>query len=258
MPNLVRRLNFPGHSGSPIDRPKLGKLTATTLSEGIDLSNQILTDSDVSITPLEVGLQTILTDRMLARAPAAMRSLIVDEHKRAWKEKLDIDLLGLFSGFSLGLSAAGSAFTVGGLGAGQARISGNAEPGPKPHFAVLHPYAAWDVRAGIIPLSSGNAAAGGIDSVSSEIIRNSTLGRLFSVPIWENGLISIDGSDDGYSAIFSKEAIMLFMVDEGSMRPQRDESARAIELNFVGEYGYGEWVDSYGYFFLNDLLAPTA
>jgi len=53
-------------------------------------------------------------------------------------------------------------------------------------------------------------------------------------------------------------AIVLVVVDEGSMRPERDEGLRAWKLNYVGEYGYGEWVDSYGFYLLSDAAAPTS
>lgn len=265
MRQLVRTLNFPENKGSPIDRPKLGKLTAFSLVEGADIAApQQLTDTDVSINPTEVGLQFILTDRMLGRAPRGFEQLAAAEAARAYKEKLDTDLLGLFSGFGAGLSAPGAALTLGNLGAGRSRVKGATEPGPDPIYIVLHPYAAWDIQAQILPLirAAGTTpdvgALATTGQVSAEVLRQRALGQLFGAPVFESGLIAVDGSDDAYGAVFSKEAIMLFITDEGSIRRQRDESLRAWELNYVGEYGFGEWVDAYGYFFLTDVLAPTA
>lgn len=258
MRQLVRVLEMPEHKGNPIDRPKLGKLTANNLTEGADIAApQSLTDTDISINPTEVGLQSVLTDRMLSRAPMGFDKMVAEEHARAYKEKMDTDLLGLFSGFSTGESSAGNAINLGDLGVGRARVKGASEPGPEPFYYVLHTYHAWDIQGSILPLSSGNAG-NPLDGVSQEVVRSGLLGQLFGTPVFESGLISVDSSDDAYSAIFSKEAILLVVTDEGSMRPERDESLRATELNYVGEYGFGEWVDSYGFYFLNDATAPTA
>jgi hypothetical protein len=258
MRQLVRVLEMPEHKGNPIDRPKLGKLIAHDLTEGVDIAApQSLVDTDVSINPLEVGLQTILTDRNLSRSPAGFLQMVKEEHRRAYAEKLDEDLLALFSGFSNGHSGANSAVTVGHFGGGHAFIKGNTEPGPDPIYAVMHPYHAWDVIGGLIPLSSGNVSAAAGSGISEHVLATASIGKIFNTMVFEDGNISVDSSDDSYSAVFSKEAIMLIVVDEGSMRSERNESLRAWELNFVGEYGLGEWVDSYGYYVLGDATAPS-
>jgi hypothetical protein len=257
MRQLVRTLEFPKGQGHPLDRPKLSKLTATVLTEGQDLSTpQGLTDTDVSITPLEAGVQVVVTDRMLTRAPKGFDAMVAEEMSRAYKELLNTDLNGLFSGFSNGLSAAGAALTLLNVGAGRARVMGNSEPGPPPLFVVLHPFQAWDVYSALVATSSG-LASDSIFGVSADVVKEYMISRLWGMGWFEDGTISIDGSDDAYGAVFSKEALMLFIIDEGTMRRQRDESLRAEELNYVGEYGFGEWVDTYGYNILTDASAPT-
>lgn len=268
MRGLVREIPYPEGSGSPWDRPKLGKLGASSLTEGLPIAAaQRLTDTDVSINPAEVGLQTVLTDTMLKRAHGGFVLQVAEEHSRAYGEKLDKDLLGLFSGLGNGLSSTSNALTLGNIGAGRARVKGASEPGPDPIFMVLHTYQAWDIQSSIIPIqdtttatysSAGRLSAGGPVMAADQILRTGMLGTLFGIPVLESGLISVDSSDDAYGAVFSKEAFILLTVDEGSMRPQRFEAQRATELNFVGEYGFGEWVDSYGYYLLTDASAPTA
>lgn len=267
MRRAVRNLMLPSKRGSPFDLPKLGKLTAYPVSEGNDYTApESVTDSDVSVNPTEVIVQTMLTDRMLNRAPGDIQAMVSEEHARAYAERMDLDGLALFSGFSNGLSAAGSALLVANFGAGRARVKGNAEPGPDPVVAVLHPYQYWDILAGTIPVSQGttavyalqgNALTGNSPEAANRAISGG-LRELFGVPILEAGLIQADASDDGYGAILSRDAIYLCITDEGHMAPQRDESARAWELNFVGEYAFVERVDAWGYYFLTDMAAPTA
>ena len=261
---LVRVLDMPEHKGNPIDRPKMGRLTAGSLTEGEDIASpQTVTDTDISINPLEVGLQSVLTDRMISRAPGGFEMMVATEHARAFAEKFDTDLLGLFSGFSIGRDDVGNSLGVAEIGAGRANIKSASEPGPDPLFVVLHTNHAWDIVDGLIPLV-GAATPGGldnivfpIDGVSNQALMNANIGKLFSMAVFESGLIAVDSNDDAYSAVFSKEALLLVVTDEGSMRPERDESLRATELNYVGEYGFGEWVNSYGYFLRKDAAAPS-
>lgn len=264
MRQLVRVLDMPEHEGSPIDRPKIGKLVAGGLVEGMDIASpQPFTDTDVSINPTEVGLQSVLTDRMIRRAPSGFREMAAEEHARAYAEKMDTDLLGLFSGFSTGISNASNALTVDDLGVGRTNVKGNSEPGPDPLYGVLHPYQAWDIHRGLVPIHAGSAASDvdallfPVGGVSEMVLREAGIGRLFGVTWFEDGNISTDSGDDAYGAVFSKEAIMLIVTSEGSMRPERDESLRAWELNYVGEYGFAEWVDSYGFYLFTDAAAPS-
>lgn len=257
MRQLVRTLVWPDGKGHPLDLPKLGKLTANALVEGVDMNNpETLTDTKVTITPTNVGLQVFLTDRMLNRAPPGFGKMVAEEMARAYGEKMDKDLLGLFSGFANGLSASTAALNVGNLGAGRARIKGNTtEAAPEPIHCVLHPYHLWDIHSSLLPLASGVMAAGATDEISAEVLR-AKMGHAFAMDIWEAG--NIGGTPTTtYSAIFSKEGLLLVIVDEGRARSQRDESALGDEVNFVGEYGYGERTDVFGYFLLADATAPT-
>lgn len=267
MRQVCRNFLLPMKKGSPFDLPKLGKLTAVAVSEGQDYeSPQSITDTKVTVNPTEVIVQTMLTKRMLSRSPAEIEALIREEHSRAWAERMDLDGLAMFSGFSNGLSSAGNSLTVANFGAGRARVKGNAEPGPDPIVAVLHPYNLWDILAGTIPLTTGTTVVypvqGSVMGGNSPEYANRALSgglrELFGVPIYEDGLITQDSGDDSYNAIFSRNALYLCITDQGSMDPQWDASARAWELNFVGEYAFVERVDAWGYYLFVDALAPTA
>ena len=264
MRGLVDVRTFPRNKGNPLDRPKLGKLTAYDLTEGVEIANeQVYSDTDVSINPTEVGLLTILTRRTLGRAPAGFQQQCVQENKRAYGEKLEKDLLALFSGFSGGLSGANAALTFGQVGAYITQMRGASEPGPRPHYGVLHPNHTWDVRSAIMGLTTGSGlvlGTGGIIAPENpnKAMRESSIGSLLGVPMYESGLINVDSSDDAYSAVFSKYAIMLYINEEGMMDKQWNARRRAWDLVYTGEYAAVEWVDSYGRYLLADATAPTA
>lgn len=264
MRGLVDVRTFPKHKGSPLDRPKLGKLTAYDLVEGVAITNeQVYIDTDVSVNPTEVGLLTIVTRRMLGRAPSGFEAQIVRENKRAYAEKMEKDLLTLFSGFSVGLSGANAGISVGQFGAYITRVRGASEPGPEPLYAVLHPNHVWDIRSAIMGLTVGSGLVlntGGIIAPENpnRAMREKSLGSFLGVPTFQSGLIAVDSSDDAYSGIFSKYAIMLYVNEEGSTDRQENARLRGWDLVYTGEYAAAEWVDAYGAYLLADATAPTA
>jgi len=247
MRQLVWVMDLPEHKGEPIDVPKLGKLTAQSLTEGIDLASpQTLTDTDISISPGEVGLQVILTDRMLSRAPAGFFNMVADECGRAYAEKLDTDLLSLLDGFSISTPGTGVVLQLPDLSNARAYVRGNpTEPGPEPLYCVLHPFQLNSIVNELVPVT---AVAAMPPNISEEVLRDYFKGktRPFGMPVFEDGNITVDGSDDAKGGVFSKKAIILIVTQEALPKTQRDESLRAEEVNLIGEYGYAEWQDSFG------------
>ena len=70
--------------------------------------------------------------------------------------------------------------------------------------------------------------------------------------------ITIDASDDSYSAIFARDALIFVEYDEPETETDRDGSNRATEVNYVGTQGRGEREGTWGFYFLADATAPTA
>jgi len=261
MRQLVWVIDMPEHKGHPIDVPKLGSLTAYSLTEGVDLASpQALADTDVTITPAEVGLQVILTDRMLSRAPANFFNMVGDECGRAYAEKLDEDLLGLLDGFSTSTPGDSVVLQLTDLSNARAHVRGNStEPGPEPIYCVLHPYQLNSIVNELVPVTNVAAMPSGI---SEEVLRNYFIGKtkIFGMPVFEDGNLSAalgSGSDSAKGGVFSQKAIILIVTAEASARRQRDESLRAEEVNLVGEYGYAEWQDSFGVEIFSEAVYTT-
>ena len=249
---------MPEHKGHPIDIPRLGTLTAQSLTEGVDLASpQTLGDSDVSISPEEVGLQVILTDRMLDRAPAGFFNMVADECGRAYAEKLDTDLLSLLDGLSTSTPGAGIVLQLTDLSNARAYVRGNpTEPGPEPLYCVLHPYHLNSIVNELVPVT--NVAAMPPD-ISEEVLRNYFVGKtkIFGMPVFEDGNIAVDANNDAKGGVFSKKAFILIVTQEAKPRTQEDTSLRATELNLIGEYGYAEWQDSFGVEIFAEALYTT-
>jgi hypothetical protein len=264
---LCWRINKPLHDGSTINLPYFGTVSANALSEGVDMvSPQAMTDTNVQLTPAEVGAQILLTYK-LARdnqediIRAAGRIL-----GDAMVSKRESDLAGQLDDATTSLGAAGQALTLGEISAAWALLSGNAlsagGPAPKPYVMVHHPFVLLDLVDVFTPLlsttSAGTESVGG--AVADAALRNYTLGRLFGMTVYESGNISIDSADDAKGGVFASGrggGLVLATAKEWDVRPQDDESLRATELNIVGEYAVGEYLAGWMVELYNDAQDPA-
>ena len=264
---LCWRINKPLHDGSTINLPYFGTVSANALSEGVDMvSPQAMTDTNVQLTPAEVGAQILLTYK-LARdnqedVIRAAGRILGD----AMVSKRESDLAGQLDDATTSLGAAGQALTLGEISAAWALLSGNAlsagGPAPKPYVMVHHPFVLLDMVDVFTPLlsttSAGTESVAG--AVADEALRNYTLGRLFGMTIYESGNISIDSSDDAKGGVFASGrggGLVLATAKEWDVRPQDDESLRATELNIVGEYAVGEYLGGWIVELYNDAQDPA-
>lgn len=274
MEKLVERIPLPPNSGQTLNIPKIGTTTAHSLVEGVDMQQmQQLSDSNVAITPAEVGVQIFLTKRALRYTVDGLMRRAGKVLGNAMAKKLDQDLLGLFSGIDAGVGAAGAALQTGQLQAARilsrANVTGSAgaftagEPTPEPMYYVLHDFQWYDVAQDLLGVSSGvvtggTTVRGAPDQAKWGVLSDHYMANIFSAKVFVDDNIAIDASDDAYGACFSKEALLLVPVVDQELTPDEDPSARGVELNLVSEYGYGEYNGQWGRFILSDVTPPTA
>ena len=255
MEPLVRTYRVSKGAGDRLEIPKFGTVTAGALVEGTDMTNpQTLTTTKLTITPGEVGAQIVVTDRALCTAREDMSRAAGRVLGDAIAQKLDKDLLGLLDGFSTSLGGAGTNITMGHLRAAVSRLHGAAQPAPKPHFAVLHPYQAHDLAADISPTGTYPVPSG----ISQTVLENHWVTRAFGVDVFQAGNLTVDANDDAKGGLFSKEAIVLVVFKDWAVERERDASLRAWELNVVADYGFGEYEDSWGVELLFDAATPRS
>ena len=239
MAGLVTRYDIGGQAGKTVQVPKYPAITAAALTEGTDMSSTTVSTSSVTITVAEVGAQVVLTDMaaMGAGDPANELGTVLGN---SIATKIDTDLLALFDGFSTALGSAGTEITVADIFKAAATLRTNKAQGDM--FAVLHPYQAYVVKAGLTNTFAN--PNGGVKQ--NEAMVNGYVGTLAGIDVYESSLISIDGSDDAKAGVFSREALALAMKRDFQIERQRDASLRGWELNATAIYGVGELEDTYG------------
>ena len=79
--------------------------------------------------------------------------------------------------------------------------------------------------------------------------------KLWGVPIFSDGNITIDSTPDAIGGLFSKGALCYVMSKEWSIERERDASLRGWELVAVADYGAFELVDKWGCELKHDATA---
>ena len=94
---------------------------------------------------------------------------------------------------------------------------------------------------------------------SSDLLGNffSGLRPLNGVPIFEDGNLSIDSSDDAVGVIANKDALVVLNSVDTRTERQRDVSLRATEVVMTADYGVFELDDTRGAPFTFDAAAPS-
>jgi len=244
MPNLVDKVTLAEGTGTAWREISMAQLSAQTITETTILDNpQQMSDTAISITPTVTGIQTLITDRVAARINSKSYAQLGSLAQNAIQRKKDEDGITVLDGATNELSGAGTTLSSGVIAAAAYRISSNAtEPGNPPYRCVLHGFQIKDLydelTAGI-----GTAAAGETtDGLTARVFQEGFRGKIAGVEVYEDGNISIDGSDDAKGGVFAQEAIVLVQGRSprtASVR-REDIGAGATVVYLYDEYAYGE------------------
>ena len=264
MASLCWKITKEMGDGKTVNVPYWGEVTAVGLTEGTDMTaSSTMEDTNVRITPAEVGVKIILTDKLVRDNMNDVKAAAGKILGAAMEKKRDQDLLGQFADATTDLGGSND-LTMGFIAASRALLAGNATttggPAPLPYVCVHHPFVLLDLVDVVTPIAPVAASLAIGTALTDEILRNYTIGRLFGMPIIEDGNIAIDATPDAQGAVFASGTgggIILATANEWSVEPQRDASLRGWELNIVGEYGVGEYLPGWIVGLNSDAATPA-
>ena len=235
--------------------PKVGQMTIVDLTDGQDIvDEEDIGMTNVSLTAAEVGAKIILTDKLIRQSAENVYSIVGRQLGDAMARKKDNDVTALYSGFSTDIGAAGRAMSLANVSASVAYAKGKNFGSQV--YINQHPFAVWDIANTAVTASSTYPVPKGW---SEDLLGNffSGLRPLNGVPIFEDGNISIDSSDDAIGVIADKSALAVLKSVETRTERQRDASLRATELVMTADYGVFELDDSKGAALTLDAGTPA-
>ena len=260
MRGLVEKFTLP-QGAKQIYVNRYTTATASILTEGVDMTDSHQLDSStVTLTTDEYGMKIILTDKLIRQAADDVLRSAGRIAGDAMGVKFDQVLLALFDGFSLDtVPGTGQSVEIEDLAKCVAELKACAlssgGPAPEPISCVLHPYGIYDI---VSELTTGVWGATQIPhGLTEDVVKNYFRGKdkLWGVPIFSDGNITIDSTPDAIGGLFSKGALCYVMSKEWSIERERDASLCGWELVAVADYGAFELVDKWGCELKHDATA---
>lgn len=272
----LRNETLPMNAGTAYNVPKFGVINTAALTSGVDMTQaQQITDSNLAITPAEFGAQVVLTDLMMDTVRdeffAVAGRVLADSFDRQQDQTLCDD----FSSITLGLGSAGTALAVGHAMAGHASVKYNApadatagrggEPAPDPITLIITPSTAHalkksmsgQVGGAVVMATGGTAMMANIPDQTQ--MRWSEQFEAGGTRVKTDINLSKDTSDDVIGGLFSQEYTIVVELGGGpSAENERDASLRAWEVNFVGRWARGIYLNAWARKMTFDSALPTS
>ena len=252
--NLIEKFTL-GKGNKQVTVPKVGQMSMSDLVDGLDIvDEESIGMTTVDLTASEVGAKVILTDKLVRQSAANVFSIIGRQLGDGMARKKDVDVLALYSGFSTDIGAAGRSMSLANVSASVAYAKGKKFGSNV--YIVQHPFAVWDVANTAVTASATYPVPAGW---SADLLGNffSGLRPINGVPIFEDGNITIDSSDDAVGVIADRSALAVLMSQDTRTERQRDASLRATEVVITAAYGVFELDDSKGAALTLDAGTPA-
>ncbi|KKN73869.1 hypothetical protein LCGC14_0396710 [marine sediment metagenome] len=228
-----------GKGEKQITVPKVGQMTATDLTDGIDItSSEAIGMTSTDLTTAEVGLKVILTDKLIRQEKPDVLRMVGRQMGDAMARKVDTDCIALFDGLSNAYGASAAKLNFRSFVANIAILK--TLKAPRPYACVLHPYVIYWLSRDVAKVGSYPMPHG----FSEELLKDFWAMTLDHVAVIDDGNISSGAGSKG--AMYSKAAFAYIQSQTPSVEQERDASLRATEVVMVSDYGAFELDDGYG------------
>jgi hypothetical protein len=252
--NLIEQFTLP-KGAKQVTVPKVGQMDMSDLVDGLDIvDEEQIGMTTVDLTAAEVGAKIIITDKLARQSAENVFSIIGRQLGDGMARKKDKDVLALYSGFSTDIGAAGRSMSLANVSATVAYAKGNKFGSQV--YIVHHPFAVWDIANTAVTASTTYPVPHGW---SEDLLGNffSGIRPINGVPIFEDGNITIDSSDDAVGVCADKTALAVLKSVDTRTERQRDASLRATEVVITADYGVFELDDSKGVALTLDAGTPA-
>jgi hypothetical protein len=253
--NLIEQFTLPKGS-KQVTVPKVGQMSMQDLTDGVDIvDEEDIGMTTVDLTASEVGAKIILTDKLVRQSAENVFSMIGRQLGDGMARKKDVDVLSLYSGFSTDFGAAGRSMTLANVASAIAYAKGKKFGSNV--YIVHHPFTVFDIANTAVTASTTYPVPAGW---SADLLGNffSGLRPINGVPIFEDGNISIDSSDDAVGVVADKSALAVLKSVDMNKEQDRDISLRATEIVITADYGVFELDDSKGVALTLDAGTPAS
>ena len=269
MKGLVDSVTLGKGAGLTYNRPTWSAVSTIDLTQGVDLSQaQAVTDSNFAVTVAELGGQVFFSDLTEMALREDVMRFFGQALANAYVNAIDTDLTEQLANGGVTLGGATSTMLIGRLMAAVVRLKSATRPTQGTISCVLHPYQYHAVAEDLAALSGGRwinstgtpsverSFGSSVNGLSQKIVEEYEVGKLAGVNVYLDPNIAI-ASSAAKGAVFAKRGIVEVNYESPSVRVQRDESLRGVELNYVGVHGQGVYDSTWVFTMHSDASTPT-
>lgn len=250
IPQHLQYHELAGQASKAVQIPKADKFTAAAVAEGTELVNTALTDTSVTLTASEVGIQATVTDVLEVSDIPAAHGARLRQLGRSMADKLDVDAAALFSGFSNSVGATTVDLSIANILDAIFTLENADAASLGQIVGVLHPRQAADIRTAV-DSDSGQAYAGVAGARAAQLgpaPGPGFFGAWFGIPFWmSTNVPTANLAADRAGGIFIAD-YALGLVNKWTARVEsmRWPPIRGIVLTASAMYGVGEIEDLAG------------
>lgn len=235
--------------------PTRPAITAVSVEEDADFNTPTTFTRTAAgtLTPGEIISQVVLTDRVMDTDPDSAMADAERELGASIATKIDVDLCGLFDNFTGTVGALDGTATLATFAAAISQL-GNAHARQYGGInAVLHPYHWHDLWVELGKPTTNVVAS----EVANQALKDYFVAQMLGATFYTSANIGTVASDDAWSGVFTRPALMLDTRRPPRLELQRDASARATELNMTAGYAVGIVRDDFGRGVVFDASEPS-
>jgi len=238
--NLVTVYDMTGTPGLTASIPLWPKASAVTaLTAGADLSNDsaLASVTAVDITAAEYGNMATIQDIVIEASPSDVGADVGRQLGASLAQAMDETIVDLFSSFTASEGpGVGNELTVEHILKAAAQLRANSVP-MQGLVAVLHPYAAYNLKKGFL---NAGGDFGASPDLANTVAREYFVGRIGGIDIYESASIDLGSAPfNSTGAVFHPAAIGMALKRDIRIALQRDESLRGFEVVASAAWGAG-------------------
>jgi len=241
------------------------KLTGSDITETTQNENHQQVSGQLLTLEPDLGQIVVkMTDRTKRRMATVALAQMGGLAGNAMARRQDEDYLATFSGFATTSSpGAGNPVSFGHISAAVKNCTSNTtEPSAGDEiFGILHGFQIKDIQDEVL---AGVGTYTIPEGMTAETFRKGFQGSVAGANIFEDGLISIDSSDDANGAVHTRKAIVSVTALELKSASFRDElfgGGATVDV-LTNEYGFKERTSAstqvWAYRIQSDATAPTS
>jgi len=236
-----------GTPGLTAQIPVYPEVTASDLTEGINLDAAAIATSSVSITAAEIGARADLSDLLREGSARDVASDIGILLGNAIGEKIDTNAFTLFDSVTSVIGTGGAEVTPSKILQAIYTLRGQNAPtdADGDYYCVINPNQAYNV-ANVLQSAGVGTSANDLSMVGNDILSKSAfMGRLYNAKVFMSTAVANDSANDAVGCVFSPQAFGHVLKRPLTIKTQDDISNRTVEFVATTARGNALLKDAY-------------